>query len=103
MLNTCSNFLKNNFNEILLVDGGIRTGNKVELDYLPKSKNLVFIDDSIYSGNTRDQIIKALNKTVRSDEKNYIFTDTFVVYDGMKIRQLSTHAMFRYYDQENIK
>ena len=103
MLNTCSNFLKNNFNEILLVNGGIRTGNKVELDYLPKSKNLVFIDDSIYSGNTRDQIIKALNKTVRFGEKNYILTDTFVVYDGMKIRQLSTHAMFRYYDQENIK
>lgn len=102
MINTCPVFLRNQFSELLLVNGGIRTGAKVELDFLPHNKVLTFIDDSIYSGNTRLQILSELNRqqAVNNKKEEYTFNKTFVVYDGMKIRDTTTYSMFRYYDQQ---
>lgn len=84
----------------LVVNGNLRNGDPVILlnsfqgDI--KGANFVFLDDSFYSGKTRDAIKKTLNK-LGGD-----LIHTYVVYDGSKNKDLSVTSLYRYYDNEPI-
>lgn len=54
-------------------------------------EEFIFIDDSYYSGKTRDAIAIQLSKL-----KSRI-VDTYVVYDGSKTKDENVHSLYRYY------
>ena len=90
-------WLRNNFSDFVLVNGGIRSGANVEIDRLPDKYNCVFIDDSFYSGTTRDKIMEALGH-------NYECMYSYVIYDGSKHYgiQSNVYSMFRYYEKDAL-
>lgn len=91
--------LYNGFNDIILVNGGIRTGNKpVIFKNSLKATKCILLDDSFYSGKTRDDIESALKLI---DSRAYI-AKTFVIYDGSKNKKSNVFSMFRYYDNPSI-
>lgn len=82
------------FRELILVNGGIRTGKMVVLGVSELTcESYVFADDSFYSGKTRDGIEQAL-KDINPQAK---ITGTYVIYDGSRIKHDSVYSMFRYY------
>lgn len=89
-------FLDNNFREVIITNGGIRSGQEAYLgvDSL-KCNEFIFIDDSYYSGKTAKGLEEALQKV----NKNAKITETFVVYDGCKKKTNTVISLFRYYDQ----
>ncbi len=94
--NNYKDFLNNTFKEVLITNGGIRTGNEVYLGVNSlKCKEYIFIDDSYYSGKTKKAIEYALKDI---DPKSKI-CKTFVVYDGCKTKNSDIISLFRYYSQ----
>jgi hypothetical protein len=85
------------FREVIIVNGGIRSGAPVELckSHL-KSISYFFLDDSFYSGITRDEIELALKEV----DENACIIDTFVIYDGSKDAEKPPHSMYRYYNKK---
>ena len=79
---------------IVIVNGGLRIGEEIDnLSYLDlKGTNAIFIDDSFYSGKTRDIIKKELELRGSS------LHETFVIYDGSKEKDDHVHSLYRYYD-----
>lgn len=82
------------FESLVIFPGGLREGKTVEglweiTDV--HNKEYIFIDDSFYSGKTRDVINDAL-KLVNSK-----IVTTYVVYDGSHEHQNSVHSLYRYY------
>lgn len=56
--NNYKDFLNNTFKEVLITNGGIRTGSEVYLGVNSlKCKEYIFIDDSYYSGKTKSNRI----------------------------------------------
>ena len=87
------------FADVILVNGGIRTGEKpVIFRQNLKATQCIMLDDSYYSGKTRDDIEIAL-KTINADA---CISHTFVIYDGSKNRRANVFSMFRYYDHPEI-
>ena len=86
--------LYEDFSDVILVNGGIRKG---ETPIIFKDKlettNYVFLDDSFYSGTTRNAIASVLGSL------NGRIVKTFVIYDGAKVRQRNVLSMFRYFDK----
>ena len=86
--------LYQNFKDVILVNGGIRKG---EVPVIFKEKlettDYIFLDDSFYSGTTRNSIASVLSSL------NGRITKTFVIYDGAKVRQRDVFSMFRYFDK----
>ena len=86
--------LYEDFSDVILVNGGIRKG---ETPIIFKDKlettNYVFLDDSFYSGTTRNAIASVLGSL------NGRIVKTFVIYDGAKVRQRDVLSMFRYFDK----
>ena len=86
--------LYQNFSDVILVSGGLRKG---EIPVIFKEKlettDYIFLDDSFYSGTTRNSIASALGSL------NGRIVKTFVIYDGAKIRQKDVFSMFRYFDK----
>ncbi len=80
---------------IILVNGSLRKNNKInDLEYLSnkiKDKNYIFIDDSFYSGKTRNSIKKEIERL----DGNLI--NTYVVYDGSKEKDDTVISLYRYY------
>lgn len=78
----------------LIVSGGLRKGNPI--DDLScssiKDTDFIFLDDSFYSGVTRDVIKNELEKNGARLVK------TFVIYDGSKEKDDTVHSLYRYYD-----
>lgn len=83
------------FRELILVNGGIRTGKAVMLgvDKLT-CESYVFADDSFYSGKTRDGIEQSL----KNIDPNIKIINTYVIYDGSKDEDKSVCSMYRYYE-----
>lgn len=78
--------------EIIWVEGGLRQGNKPKsLDHYIIDQDVIFIDDSFYSGKTRDTISEALA------ERNSKISDTYVVYDGSHKKENNVYSLYRYY------
>lgn len=86
----------------LIVNGGMRDG-LVEIDNLNylasriKNQDFIFLDDSFYSGNTRDQIKNEIERLGGS------FKGTVVAYDGAPKRDPNVYSIYRYYDYHNNK
>ena len=87
--------LFDDFSDVILVEGGLRSG-KTPTIFRQTFINTKFImlDDSFYSGTTKDVIEHAL-KMIDSQAK---IVKTFVIYDGSKIKKNNLYSMFRYYD-----
>lgn len=83
------------FSSVILVEGGLRSG-KTPTIFRQTFVNTKFImlDDSFYSGTTKDAIERAL-KMMDSQAK---IVKTFVIYDGSKVKKNNIFSMFRYYD-----
>lgn len=96
----CNNYQNDEFNEkIIVVNGGLRKDN----DIIPfwenfniENKTLIFIDDSYYLGRTRDKIELAIK------ENHGKLINTYVFYDGSKIKEDNVHSFYRYYDFHKI-
>lgn len=83
------------FSSVILVEGGLRSG-KTPTIFRQTFVNTKFImlDDSFYSGTTKDTIERAL-KMIDSQAR---IVKTFVIYDGSKVKKNNIFSMFRYYD-----
>jgi hypothetical protein len=79
----------------LLVPGSLRKGRLLDLSYLGnyiENMSFTFIDDSFYSGKTRD-VIKA--EVERLGGK---LIHTYAIYDGSKEKDPNVSSLYRYYD-----
>jgi len=92
-------FFKNLFSShpnIIVVSGGLRKNIKIKdltyLEYKIKTEDYIFIDDSFYSGKTRNAI---KNEIERLGGK---LINTYVIYDGSIERDISVSSLYRYYD-----
>ena len=87
--------LFDDFSDVILVEGGLRSGKTPTIfrQNFTKTK-FILLDDSFYSGTTKDAIERSL-KMVDSQAK---IVKTFVIYDGSKIKKNNLYSMFRYYD-----
>lgn len=83
------------FSDVILVEGGLRSGKTPTIfrQNFTKTK-FILLDDSFYSGTTKNAIECAL-KIVDSQAK---IMKTFVIYDGSKTKEYNLYSMFRYYD-----
>ena len=83
------------FSDVILVEGGLRSGKTpiIFKQNFTKTK-FILLDDSFYSGTTKDAIERAL-KMIDSQAR---IIKTFVIYDGSKVRKNNIFSMFRYYD-----
>ena len=90
-----------NYINLMVVNGGLRKDNEItggimsNCEIIPESlynKQIIFIDDSFYSGKTANKIEDFLRSRGSS-----IFT-TYVFYDGSKEKYGSVKSLYRYYD-----
>lgn len=98
LLENFDEWLHNEFDYIVCVSGGLRQAEKYpEMYSLNYDKNTkwIFMDDSYYSGGTRNKISKMLQKYEYKP-----ISETFVIYDGSKKIDSNVHSMFRYYNQK---
>ena len=94
----CKNTNKLDYTSIIKVNGGLRIGKELEdfyNHYDIKNKNIVFLDDTYYSGTTKNKIVNSL----LDNNANYI--GTYVIYDGSKLKSDDVTSMYRYYDHFN--
>lgn len=86
---------RNRFKNVTWVHGKLRMNKLVvpqEQQQLLRGKEWVLIDDSFFSGTTRDKIAKVIS------EYGGEFVKTFVVYDGSPEKDESVISLYRYYD-----
>jgi hypothetical protein len=81
---------------VLLVPGGLRHGNE-EIDLAPfatqiRDEKFIFLDDSMFSGTTRNAIAEAI--ACYGGE----LAHSYVVYDGSKKKDSKVTSLYRYYD-----
>ena len=97
----CNNYLEDNFNKkIIVVNGGLRKDHVIISfweNYNIENKKIIFIDDSYYLGRTRDKIKNAV------EENQGIFINTYVFYDGSKVKDDHVHSFYRYYDFHEVE
>lgn len=95
IMGICGAKLFEDFFDVILVEGGLRSG-KTPTIFRQTFVNTKFImlDDSFYSGTTKDAIERAL-KMIDSQAR---IVKTFVIYDGSKVKKNNIFSMFRYYD-----
>lgn len=80
-------------NKILVANGSLRKGNSIGLGNQNFNRQkFIFIDDSFWAGRTRNAIQKFV------EENNGIFLNTYVFYDGNKIKDKNVISFYRYYD-----
>jgi len=80
----------------IVVNGGLRANNTKVFDMTPyaehiKGKEFYFLDDSIYSGTTRDKVYEAIRSMGGT------INNTYVVYDGMVEQDKTVHSLYRYH------
>ena len=99
LMNLYMERLQKMFSDIILVNGGIRTGAE-PIIFREKIANphCVMLDDSFYSGTTRDKIEQAL-KVIHSGAS---IDTTYVVYDGSKKICHNVKSMFRYHSEKPL-
>lgn len=84
------------YKNMILLKGGLRFDNKICLNSVAdkiKNRGFTLIDDSYYSGKTRDVIQKELSR-LKGDLIN-----TCVVYDGSKCKDKNVNSLFRYHER----
>lgn len=100
LMNNAGRELYEHFNEIVLLNGNLRSGEKPE-GYINSFKDYkyIFADDSFYSGATRN----AANTYIKSTCSLGGFAEpgikqTVVIYDGSKERDNFVFSLFRYHE-----
>ena len=82
---------------VIVVNGGIREGASIDnLNYMKSSiycGNFIFIDDSFYSGDTRNAIKNEIERLGGNLVK------TFVIYDGSLIKDNTVESLYRYHKE----
>lgn len=81
--------------KVICVNGSLRENENIIpfwKDYDINNKKIIFIDDSFYSGRTRNKVKEAIinNKG--------IYLRTYVYYDGSKTKEDDVISFYRYYD-----
>ena len=79
----------------IIVRGGLRKDPTLNLEYMRdriSGIDCVFIDDSFFLGRTRDAIKKEVERLGGR------LIQTYVIYDGSKIKDNSVSSLYRYYD-----
>lgn len=90
ILNNYGVYLYQSFNDVIIVDGNLRNGNIPELyKNYTEDKYWILLDDSYYSGKTKETIEKTLNID---------FSKVIVIYDGSKEKQSNVFSMYRYHE-----
>ena len=99
LMNICGDKLRNMFKDVILINGGIRTGAEpiIYREEL-KAPNCVMFDDSFYSGTTRNKI-EAKLKSIHSGAN---ISMTIVIYDGSINMQHNVYSMFRYHSEKPL-
>lgn len=91
-----NDWLNKTFGQVIIVNGGIRSGSPVELPVFEVPKQMyVLLDDSYYSGitvNTIEKELQIINPKTKIDR-------AFVIYDGSKGWVDGIYAMYRYYEK----
>ena len=89
------NFWLSQFKNFYLIQGGLRGNDEGEFlkDYKTDSSENIFVDDSFYSGTTRNKI----DSLIRGKGLIKGINSTFVVYDGNPLIQKDVHSLFKYY------
>ena len=84
----------------ILVPGGLRHDpTKINLrpfKDLIDGRNIIFIDDSYFSGRTMTVVKEEIERCGGT------FLCTFVAYDGSKYKDDKVHSLYRYYDHHDI-
>jgi hypothetical protein len=90
------------YNGYIVFPGGMRDGQQKQHQYcLLKDQNnwmhgkVAFVDDSIYSGTTRETCLARL--AVPKD------IETYVAYDGMVQQQPWCRSLYRYFDHHDLQ
>lgn len=82
--------------DIFVVEGGLRetesTDSLEPYESLIQGRNVVFLDDSYYSGTTENAIMEAVENLGGE------FLATYVIYDGSRNNSGKVKSLFRYYD-----
>lgn len=96
----CNKYQDDEFNKkIIVVNGGLRKDNDIISfweDFNIENKTLIFVDDSYYLGRTRNKIKLAI------EENHGKLINTYVFYDGSKIKEDNVHSFYRYYDFHEV-
>jgi len=93
---------KNSCIKLLLVNGGLRNRRAEvdNLDYLHDeiiNHHFILLDDSFYSGNTRNSIQHEIER------QGGFFDGTIIAYDGAKRKEEKVWGVYRYYDHHNLQ
>ena len=88
-------FWLSQFKNFYLIQGGLRGNDEGEFlkDYKTDSSENIFVDDSFYSGTTRNKI----DSLIRGKGLIKGINSTFVIYDGSPLIQKDVHSLFKYY------
>jgi hypothetical protein len=86
---------KSIFQNIIVGDGGLRGVEKelrleLSCDFV-RGRNFAFVDDSFYSGITRDKFTAEIRRLGGDIQQS------FVIYDGSKAKDDSVTSLYRYY------
>ena len=85
---------------IMVVNGGLRKGKEItggimsNFEVIPEDlydQQIIFIDDSFYSGKTANKVEYFINCRLGKIERKYVF------YDGSKERHDDVASLYRYY------
>ena len=98
LMNVCGDKLRKMFKDVILVNGGIRTGAEPIIYREDITPNCVMFDDSFYSGTTRNKI-EAKLKMIHSGASICM---TIVIYDGSLTTQHNVYSMFRYHSEKPL-
>jgi hypothetical protein len=94
MISNYGNSLIRSFNKVIVTNGNLRKGEEPEIycnDF--GNKPFIFLDDSYYSGKTKNSI---QNKLLEIEFSAKIIK-TLVIYDGSKELQPDVYSMYRYH------
>ena len=89
------NYMRPSKFEAILFNGGLRKSNFPQIikgmGVILQDEEFFFVDDSFYSGKTRDAIAGVLARC------NSVISNTFVLYDGSIARDEKVKSIYRYY------
>lgn len=89
-----------NYINLMIVNGGLRKGNVItggidsNCEVIPENlddMDVIFIDDSFYSGKTRNKVNEFLY------HRGTVIYGTYVFYDGSKEKHDDVYSLYRYY------